>query len=337
MEVVVMLVDTSENRALVDRSGIGPMVRWVKGRGVRHYLFYFGEVRRCDVLHLIGPTLAGTALALGGRLCGKFVLSDWDELYLAQADSFQGKLRRWLLHYASAVLTGGYIFASLALQKWYADAGGKKPNSYIPYGLWELKRAPVGRAEAPGPEWVLYLGSYHRVYRTDLREVTRLAQVISESSMGLMLVGQGPELSTVVAAVRERLPVERVKVTGFVDDVDELLGSSNIRLCFLPLQDTVQNQCRCPNKMFHYAAAGKVILTNPVGEVRAILGTQAEYYDYGDLQSMGLGFERARRRRVEYDYRSMDWSRRAQSYQETLLRFMAHHSTRDRGAAVPKD
>ena len=324
IESKILILDVAQNRNLVKQHGLAMQVHWVRGRNISHYFAQRSTVAWCQVIHLIAPTLAGMALSLEAHRLGRFVLSDWDELYLAQADRVFSRIRRCLLQWGCSAVTNGYIFASRALQQWYLQRDGNKPNTYIPYGLWPLASSGAlqERHENGSSGWVFYLGGYHRVYREDLCEVIELARIAAKEGLGLILAGQGMELPALKAKLIKILPSSRLKVLGFVQDVDDLLRDPEIKLCFLPLKDTLQNRCRCPNKIFHYALAGKMVLTNRVGEVWEIFGDQVEYYDFVDPESMQAAFTNALSRHPNYDFPRLSWHERARDYRAVLERFI---------------
>jgi hypothetical protein len=316
IESRILLMDTAQNRELAERFQVMDLVRWVQSRAPWHYLTWRHELAWCDVLHLIAPTLAGSTLGVLARFFGYMVVSDWDELYLYQKDGRIARLRRRLLHLAASGVTHAYVFASRALQSWYLSQNGKKPNSYIPYGLWPPASAATAVASPGG--WVFYLGSYHRVFRSDLDELFTLARLLAPTPFGMMLAGSGQELPRIEAKLRQILPAHRLKICGFVRDVDETLLDPAIRLCFLPLEDNMQNRCRCPNKMFHYALGGKMILTNRVGEVAELMGDCVEYYHFGDEDSMRTALIQALAKRPSYDFESLSWARRGADYRQFI-------------------
>lgn len=316
IEPRILLLDTAQNRELAERFQVMDLVRWVQGRAPWYYLTWKHELAWCDVLHLIAPTLAGSALGLLARVYGCLVVSDWDELYLSQNEGGVARLRRRFLHFSATGVTDAYVFASRALQEWYRSQNGKKPNSYIPYGLWPPASAPTSVASPGG--WVFYLGSYHRVFRSDLDELITLARLLAPTHFGMMLAGSGHELPRIETKLRQILPANRLKICGFVRDVDETLCDPAIRLCFLPLEDNTQNRCRCPNKMFHYAIGNKVILTNRVGEAAELMGDCAVYYHFGDEDSMQNALILALARHPVYDFESLSWARRGADYNQFL-------------------
>ena len=330
IEPRILLLDTAQNRELAERFQVKDLVRWVQGRAPWHYLTWRYELAWCDVLHLIAPTLAGSVLGLLARVYGCVVVSDWDELYLSQNEGGVARLRRRLLHLSATGVTNAYVFASRALQEWYRSQNGKKQNSYIPYGLWPPVAAATSVASPGG--WVFYLGSYHRVFRADLDELITLARLLAPTPFGMMLAGRGQELPRIESKLRQILPAQRLKICGFVRDVDETLRDPAIRLCFLPLEDNMQNRCRCPNKMFHYALGRKMILTNRVGEAAELMGDCAVYYHFGDEHSMQSALIQGLARRPSYDYESLSWARRGADYRQFLQKIRGSKTCRAEGA-----
>ncbi len=67
------------------------------------------------------------------------------------------------------------------------------------------------------------------------------------------------------------LPILNVGLVS-QDLLQNYLGASD--LCLLPLSDNLTNQARFPHKIGHYLAAGRPVVSNPVGEVGSLIQNQ---------------------------------------------------------------
>jgi len=113
-----------------------------------------------------------------------------------------------------------------------------------------------------------------------------------------------------------------VHMSGHVEpaQVPAYLLASDVLL--FPIEDTVANRARCPNKTFQYIGANRPIVTNRVGEVAKHLGEAAFYYDFDSLDDFAAVVARALESSGSYDESGLlkkhTWSRRAEVYIEWL-------------------
>ena len=322
IESVVMLLDAKDNRAYAEHCGITDRTCWVSSRSPLSYLEHRNLLQMSEVIHLINPTLAGICASLSSSKVRRLVLSDWDELYESVPGNFADKLRRIFLQQISAALSNCFVFSSKWLRGWYSRQRTRKPCYYIPYGLngGQVNSLADDSLTNSGKRWIIYLGGLSRAYRKDLKEIVTLANVIVNNDMGIGIIGDGLERGWLEGELRKVLPPEQLRFFGAIppETVDPILASPHVKACFLPLENTLQNRCRCPNKMFHYAKAAKTVLTNRVGEVIEILNDNAEYYEYENRLSLKKALDLALRKVPHYDYASMSWACRAKDYVKVL-------------------
>lgn len=103
----------------------------------------------------------------------------------------------------------------------------------------------------------------------------------------LLLTGGIPKL----AAKHSDLPVFNF---GFVsqEKLRDCLGASD--LCLLPLTDCLTNRARFPHKIGHYLAAGRPVMSNPVGEAGQLIGErQVGFLTDGEPTAFADGICRA--------------------------------------------
>lgn len=324
VHVRYVLMDAADSRELLRLFGMEDVCHWVE-RG-RNPLRFFGAdlgAAPPDIVHVINAPVAGQVVSWRGRRSGAKVIADWDEWLSRVPFGLLHSLKWRILEHLAVLGSDAFVFSSKYLREAYRTRLGNRPTAYIPYGM-SIERRPEGLDTAgkavldPGVAWVAYTGSMHSAYKDDLLELVALARVCRELGLGLTVVGDGSERLWVEGEVRGILAPERVAFPGWltVDALDSFLARKRIRACFLPLGDTVQNRCRCPNKMFHYVKAGRTVVTNRVGEVANLLGEQAFYYEPRDVGSLRDAVKEAVSADARYDLEAFSWRRRAQSYLE---------------------
>lgn len=316
---VFCLKEAPDTRALLEQHGVSEKCSWARTRSPIDFLRLARRFTDVDFVHLINANLAGEILGLRLRPGGARVISDWDE-WLSRVPFQTGfHQRTYALEFIARRISSAFIFSSSYLQSEYRRYLGKIPTAYIPYGLNPSGPVTPGAATRwlrEGRRYAMYLGSLHEMYREDLRELLLLAQSCRDLDLDLVVAGDGSERPWLEAELAKILPSNRIVFTGqlSIPELDGLVAEDAVRLCFLPLKDTMQNRSRCPNKLFHYIKGGKPVVTNRVGEPANLLGELGHYYAYGDAASVTVAVRASLERPPRYDVDSFSWARRASTY-----------------------
>jgi glycosyltransferase involved in cell wall biosynthesis len=324
------LADAKDSRELFELYGLEKHCHWV-ARGKNPFRFLTAKLSLGPglIVHLINAQLAGQLAGLRARSRGATVVSDWDE-WLSRVPLGKRHRVKWgTLEFMATRLSHAFVFSSRRLQRLYESRLGGRPSVYIPYGMSE----PASDAGALSDSfilpaeraWIAYLGSLQPSYREDLAEVVRLAQACARMGLGLAVAGEGAERPWLQDSVRKLLPEDQTRFTGWLpfDGLDPFLTQPAIRACFLPLKNTLQNQCRCPNKILHYVKARKSVVTNEVGEAANLLGGHAFYYEYGNGASLESAVARSVQAAPQYDLDTFSWKARARAYLDFLKSLQA--------------
>lgn len=337
---VFCFTEAADTRALLEQHGVAGRCVWARSRSPLDFIRLAPRFPDVDFVHLINANLAGEMLGLRLRPGGARVVSDWDE-WLSRVPfktGFHQRLRA--LEFLARRVSSAFVFSSAYLQSEYRQYLGKTPTAYIPYGLnpsGPMTPGAAARWLREGRRYAMYLGSLHEMYREDLRELLLLAGSCRDLDLDLVVAGDGTERPWLESELARILPADRIVFTGqlSIPELDGLVAEPAVRLCFLPLKDTMQNRCRCPNKLFHYIKGGKPVVTNRVGEPASLLGDLGHYYTYGDGASVTGAVRESLERPPRYDIDSYSWARRASAYIRFLEDSFGPSPARASGVARP--
>lgn len=116
------------------------------------------------------------------------------------------------------------------------------------------------------------------------------------------ICGQGDCLDDAKALIVSR-NYHHINILGYIEE--DVLENHMMRAdaFILPLQNSEQDQYRCPSKLFAYISYNKPILTSPIGEVERILGKEYPYYyeSFNDKECAEL-IEKLETERKDYVY-----------------------------------
>ena len=143
--------------------------------------------------------------------------------------------------------------------------GGTMPELHVNHSI-EVCRSHLSLPlEAP------MLGFASSDSHLDIELVFSSLSIVARSFPTVKLVLTG-NVHTSILQIAERYGVrENILLTGFVprEDLPWWLGSTNI--CLLPFPETVYNMGRWPNKVGLYMSLERPVVTNPVGDIRALI------------------------------------------------------------------
>ena len=131
--------------------------------------------------------------------------------------------------------------------------------------------------------YVVYIGNWSmRAHAVDL--LIR-AYAASERRLPLVLAGSGHDRS-VLCALAESLGIgETVVWIETLSPAEVILLMAGARASIDPIRDTPAAAARCPLKIIESIAQGIPVITSPVGDRQALLGTAGIYATAGDVDS----------------------------------------------------
>jgi glycosyltransferase involved in cell wall biosynthesis len=193
---------------------------------------------------------------------------------------------------------------------------------------------------ASGRPLLLYAGSVSRFYEEQLDEIIAVAAVLKRraSPARVIIAGAGPDLDYFKAKSLAAGVGDSLEFVGHLNRERELPSYLEAAGALLfPFPSTAFNLSRCPTKAFHYAAANRPVVTNPVGEVATLLGDSAFYYPEGDVEAFASRCEEALRTGRRYHNRippeSLTWKTRAHQ----LLGWLEANGWAPRASLKPPD
>lgn len=257
---------------------------WDPSNVLRRLRFLRG--RRFDLVHAFDcrPVVIHPAL-LARRLWGAPLVIDWADWW-GRGGAITER-SSWLLRHGFAPVETFYeehyrrradwtTAISTALADRVTGLGVDPDRVTVIPGGADLERFAPRPAEAARVRLGLPLEAslvlFAGFVQYDLDLVLESFQTVASEVPAARLVLCGPA-SPVARAWRERHPeiAERVLETGVVgfESMPSYLAAADVLL--LPLRDSVTNRGRWPNKLGEYLAAGRAVVTNPTGDVGALL------------------------------------------------------------------
>jgi glycosyltransferase involved in cell wall biosynthesis len=122
----------------------------------------------------------------------------------------------------------------------------------------------------PGTKIILYQGGFSP--GRYLPELIQSMAFIADPEVLLVLLGSGPEKSTMVRTIHEYALEERVKIHDAVAQHELLDFTASAHLGVIPYRATCLNNKFCtPNKLFEFIAAGLPFVATDLVEIRRIV------------------------------------------------------------------
>lgn len=333
-KIATALHDFPANRKLADRLGLAD-VRWLPWTGAAADFRRKQTLIRShswDAVQSVGIGIRTLQTKVGGVRRPK-VFYDFDERVssIRALGRMRGIYHRlvetWMCRQGD-----GFTCASEYLLNWLRRARPELSQEllYLPVAISPLEHQEDSAIIAEirnrfGDQQVAtYLGMLCPIYRDQMEEVLDLARAWRgrEANRVVWILGGGEDLEYWRQRVREERLESLVIFEGFVarDRIASYLASSAILV--FPFAPTEQNLSRCPTKAYHYAASGRPLVTNRVGEVGRLFGSSAHYYEPGDGPGMLAAADRALASVTSggprVDFRQLTWEARAETYSQWL-------------------
>jgi glycosyltransferase involved in cell wall biosynthesis len=301
--------------------------------------FRLWRMKQVDgIIHCIKPQILSATPTLFSSFVFKrrFVLEmdEWDELL---AENIRRPLIKLLqdqsARHAEAILVGSSFLKEI-FSKW------RKKLFLFPYAvdLNYYDKTKVGwekiREKISADFVVLYSGWLIPRYDVDL--IIKAADFLTKefTNIKFVIVGKGPMKPILEKQVRNRDLERFFLFTGYVKR--ELLAKFQTAADVLvfPIRLNFYNLARNPQKLYEYMASGRVIVTNPIREIRHSLGTNTFYFKFNDpkdfakkiryaLLNPTISSKKAKNARIEVESRF-----NLVSYARKLLKIYAHLSNK---------
>ena len=335
-EIHILLQDFPENRAWIDENLPNAYCLYQSESSI----LSLAAKRRAlvkeicpDVVHLLGIG-AKNVFTMTGHPSAPLFVPDFDELMSAKMPSLPYGLAYKWLEKKALNMSRYVICASSLLEEHLSSITGPShrflylPYAYEPAWIKQCRnRAEDIRREFRPKKLLVYMGTLWKAYQSD--QAFRLADKMrNRDDIAFLIVGGGPDYHANKEWVVRHGLTGSVHMTGHVDpsEVPAYLMASDVLL--FPIEDTVANRARCPNKTFQYIGANRPIVTNRVGEVARHLGESAFYYDFNSLDDFETVVLRALDASDVYDGKGLmekhTWSRRAEVYIDWMQAALEH-------------
>jgi len=329
-EIHILLQDFPENRTWINENLPSAHCLYQSERSILSLAAkrrgLIDEIRP-DVVHLLGIG-AKNVFTMTGRPSAPVFVPDFDELMSAKIPSLPyGLAYKWLENKAIHMGHNVVCASSLLVDHLSSIATPSHRFLYLPYAYepnWFTKcrsKAEEIRQEFRPKKLLVYMGTLWKAYQSD--QVFHLAEKMRDrTDIAFLIVGGGPDFNANKDWVARNDLTESVIMTGHVEpsEVSAYLMASDVLL--FPIEDTVANRARCPNKTFQYIGANRPIVTNRVGEVAKHLGDTAYYYDFNSLDNFEAVALRALESSAEYNEKCLleehTWRRRAEVYMDWM-------------------
>lgn len=209
--------------------------------------------------------------SLIGKLKRKPLIVDWDDFEgfggFADQDQFPynhiaDKFEKWIIRRADALTV-----VSPFLGKKAREMGFDGPVHFIPNGA-DVEGIKYSFPESDGPLKLLFVGLLHK--SSDLDFALKAMEHLDGEEFRLKVIGDGPRREEFEEMAR-KTGLMNVEFSGMKtpSEVREYLYESDVAL--LPFVDSISNRSRSPIKLGEYLAAGKPVVTNPVGIMRDVI------------------------------------------------------------------
>jgi glycosyltransferase involved in cell wall biosynthesis len=329
--IAACVPDLPQNREFFNENGKDVDVRYFpKGSAFEEHRWKSALLlrERWHAVHSIGVGYR-TLVSFKHNVGGAPVLFDFDE----QASSIQGNplwKRLYFLWIERQMFANaaGFTCSSAYLMNW---VGARRPDLndrtlYLPVAIAREEHridpelSVSIRSRFLGRKILIYLGSISKTYQVgDLIELAEALSRIRHDFI-VMICGDGPDRAFYHQQVIERNLSQWVHFEGHVDrrKVASFLDAASVLL--FPFHDTLQNRARCPTKAYHYAAANRPLVTNRIGEVAALFGEKAFYFQEKDISAMAESCQQAMSATHSFSneipFASLTWSDRANRYEK---------------------
>lgn len=293
-DVHLVLTDHPDNRARYGPVYLGMKMHYASiGSGMEPLSkLRILRPRRWDVIHCMS---IGSSVQIPGFVTklrqgrSPTLVMDFDEWQSRWVSGWRRHLYVAYERFACAV-SDRVIFASRSLA---TTLGGAVPLSrrfYLPYAVdtvdfeqqsqgWERVRQSYS-----GRRLAVYMGSLLPQFNAG-RVLDAVKGVASrDPSVLFLFVGAGNGRAELESRVSAEGLSSHVQFLGYLSDAEMMRHLRAADVLLFPIENSVLNMSRSPNKTFLYMAAQRPIVTNRVGNVADVLGEDALYFDFESVE-----------------------------------------------------
>jgi glycosyltransferase involved in cell wall biosynthesis len=245
--------------------------------------------RNCDIVHLWksypDASLPAVLAAYHNDLPLHYDWDDW-EPEITRVLTSSNLLSRHIGRYERMLptLADTVSVASYALREEAAGLGVSEDRLFhLPVGA-----DPPDNLEGPSlsndPPTLVYVGQLETIHQAELclevlAELKRLDKIFH-----LMVLGDGPGRAKLEQQAAEMGIGDLCRFMGYRSDFQDCLRGADIAL--IPFDNTQMERCKSPLKVAEALAVGLPIVSNPVGEVPAMVGDAGQLVPAGDCAAM---------------------------------------------------
>lgn len=218
------------------------------------------------------------------------VFLNYVEIYKGRKNSKLGRIiNDWLFNKIGLIFFDGYFPISDEIIK--ASSRFKKPHHYLPVIVDTEKFKPVFPQETS--DYFTYCGA--AAYFDSIRFIIDSFLRMKNKQCRLFLVTNGSieEMQKIHKKISESNLADRIVITSNLstDNLNSLFSNSLGLL--LPLFDTIQDNARFPHKLGEYLASGRIVLSNPVGEIKKFLNHKESvlFSSASDIESFSANMD----------------------------------------------
>jgi glycosyltransferase involved in cell wall biosynthesis len=235
------------------------------------------------------------------------------------------KVGAYFFEYLSIIYADFLICASKYLINTYQKRSSQVfksdiPMLYSPYAFNKesLRKIQAGLPPLRGPYGkdtiILYMGTMTRNY--GLFAMIDAMKIVKGESDGvkLLLMGRGRHLAEAKAYVSENNLQDCVEFLGYVPEAEIDIYFNRADAFISPLKDTVQDNARCPSKIYMYLPFRKPVFTCKIGEPKEIFGNNGFYFQYerpDTLAQLILDLKSGNLRKVNIPIEEHSWNNRS--------------------------
>lgn len=222
-----------------------------------------------DLIHCFKTLPTSGVPSVFGKIKAPLII-DWDDFEgfggFADQDRFPINyiahyFEKWVVRRADALTV-----VSSFLENKAREYGFKGPIYFIPNGA-DVENIKYNFHRQGAKIIVLFVGLLHK--SSDLDLALHAFKYLNKKFQ-LNIVGDGPR-RTEFEELTRRLKLKNVRFLGMKNRVDIKKYLYNADIALMPYKDNISNRSRSPVKLGEYLAAGKPVVTNPVGVMKLVI------------------------------------------------------------------